>query len=136
MEAIYPYLLIVCGIISLIYVFSLKDSSDIKSCIVTGVVCLAIGYFTLPESEEDEPEYYPTMQNYYPSTTISFTGSKYDDDDYNRKQMEKYEEEVEYCLKEANRAYAKGDKRLGDKYIRRAETAKGKANDHRWRIKN
>jgi hypothetical protein len=136
MDEIRPYLFIVCGIISLIYVFKLKDSGDIKSCIVTGIVCLALGYFTWPESEEEESEYYPTMQSYYPSTSISFTGNKYDDGNYNRKQVEKYEEEVEYCLKEASRAYAKGDRRLGDEYMRKAETAKGKANDHRWRIKN
>lgn len=136
MDEIRPYLFIVCGIISLIYVFKLKDSGDIKSCIVTGIVCLALGYFTWPESEEEESEYYPTMRSYYPSTSISFTGNKYDDGNYNRKQVEKYEEEVEYCLKEASRAYAKGDRRLGDEYMRKAETAKGKANDHRWRIKN
>lgn len=132
MDEIRPYLFIVCGIISLIYVFKLKDSGDIKSCIVTGIVCLALGYFTWPESEEDKPEY----QSYYPSTSISFTGNKYDDDDYNRKQVEMYEERVDNCLKEASRAYAKGDKRLGDEYIRKGETAKGQANDHRRRIKN
>lgn len=65
MDEIRPYLFIVCGIISLIYVFKLKDSGDIKSCIVTGIVCLALGYFTWPESEEEESEYYPTMQSYY-----------------------------------------------------------------------
>lgn len=77
MEAIYPYLFTVCGIISLIYVFSLKDSGDIKSCIVTGIVCLALGYFTWSESEEDEAEYYSTMQYNYQPSSISFTGESF-----------------------------------------------------------
>lgn len=137
MDEIRPYLFIVCGIISLIYVFKLKDSGDIKSCIVTGIVCLALGYFTWPESEEVEPSYYnPTMQNYYPSASISFTGNKYDDNDYNRKQAEKYEDQADDYMDEANKAYENGNISLGRMYEGKARTALGQANDHRRRIKN
>lgn len=70
------------------------------------------------------------------SRNIPFRGNKVDDDDYNRKQAEKYRKEAEYYYREAEKAYAKGDIALGNRYKGKAETAERLANEHLWRIRN